>query len=75
MTPHGRYFEDEADIYCTETEKTVTADVIDFLDKRYLIASLNRAVKVNLQWNEQHSMYLGKAAGLEFQSHGPKRII
>ena len=75
MIPHGAYFEDTTDVYCPETDKTVEADVIDFLDKRYLHISVGRAVTVNLQWQEKHSMYLGKAAGLEFQSHGPKRII
>ena len=69
------YFEDEADVYCTETDRMVRADVIDFLDKKYLSVAVGKAVKVNLQWQEKHSMYLGNAAGLEFQSHGPKRII
>ena len=68
------YHEDECDVYCTETDKTVRADVAEFVDKRYLTVVIGRSVKVNLQYQEAHSMYLGAAAGLEFQSHGPKRI-
>lgn len=68
------YHEDEVDVYCSETDKTVRGDVVEFHVEQYLVVALNRAIKVNLQWNEHHSLYLGKAAGLEFQSHGPKRI-
>lgn len=68
------YHEDEVDVYCTETDKTVRADVIDYNEGVYLSVAIARQFKINLQYNKQHELYLGKSSGLEFQSNGPKRI-
>ena len=68
------YFEDEADIYCTDTSKTVTGDVIAFKERVYLEVAIAHAFKLNLQYNADHEVYIGNHAGLEFQTDGPKRI-
>lgn len=72
---YGIYHEDEADIHCTDTDNTVTGDVIAFKEGVYLEVSIANSFKLNLQYNKQHEIYIGSHAGLEFQSNGPKRII
>lgn len=72
---YGIYYEDEADIYCIDTEKTVVGDIIAFKKDVYLEVAIAHRFKLNLQYNKQHDIYIGKHAGLEFQSNGPKRII
>ena len=73
MTP-SIYHEDEVDVYCTETDKTVRGDVISFQEEVYLEVAIAHKFKINLQFNKFHAIYIGKSSGLEFQSHGPKRI-
>jgi hypothetical protein len=70
----SEYFDDEVDLHCTETDKTVRAEVIDFANKEWLTVSVQRSVKIHLQYYEQHEVYIGTSAGLEFQSKGPARI-
>ena len=72
---YGTFFEDEADIYCIDTEKTVVGDIIWFNEGLFLEVAINHRFKLNLQYNKQHDIYIGKHAGLEFQSNGPKKII
>jgi hypothetical protein len=68
------YHEDEVDIHCTDTDNTVRGDVIEFNEGVYLSVAIAHSFKINLQYNKQHNVYIGKHAGLEFQSNGPKRI-
>jgi len=71
----NNYFEATAEVYCTDTEKTVEAHVMSFKDGVYLTVSIESKIVVNFQYDKQHDVYIGGAAGLEFQSQGPKRII
>jgi hypothetical protein len=71
---HNIYFEPEAEIYCTDTEKTLNGHVMSFKEGVYLTVSINSKLIINLQYNEQHDVYIGGQAGLEFQSNGPKRL-
>lgn len=58
---------------CTVTSEakgqTVVADVLNFQEEKYLSVSLNKSVKLNLQWNGR--VYEGKMAGMTFVSSGP----
>jgi hypothetical protein len=58
-------------VECIDNNKTVQADVITFVEGKYLTVSLN-TVKVNLQYNSKCNNYIGAMGGLEFQSTGPK---
>jgi hypothetical protein len=54
------------------SNKEMEADVIAFHDKRNLTVAVNKSVKVLLTWNGRK--YEGRAAGLDFESEGPKPI-
>lgn len=60
-----------AAVECIDNGKIVDADVIAFVEGKYLSVSLN-TVKVNLQYNNRYNNYIGSMSGLEFQSTGPK---
>lgn len=72
---YGIYHEDEADIYCIDTDRTVVGAIIAFKEGIYLEVAIAHQFKLNLQYIKQHNIYIGKHAGLEFQSSGPKKII
>ncbi len=72
---YGTFHEEEADIYCIDTGKTVVGDIIWFNEGEYMEVAIAHQFKLNLQYNKQHDIYIGKHAGFEFQSNGPKKII
>jgi hypothetical protein len=47
----------------------MVADVLDFKDRQYLSVSVDKKVKVQLQWNGK--FYEGGIAGLNFSTDGP----
>lgn len=63
---------DKCTVKAVASGKTMDADVISFHDKRNLTVAVNNAVKVLLTWNGRK--YEGRAAGLDFESDGPKTI-
>ncbi len=66
-------FDRTAVVECIDNGKTVEADVITFVEGKYLTVALN-TVRVNLQCNERYKIYIGSMSGLEFQSAGPKLL-
>ena len=64
-------YEDTCEITELKTGKTITGEIIRFLPGKVLDATINRAVKVTLVWNEKHKVYQGSMAGLELQTVGP----
>lgn len=60
-------------VECIDNGKTVDADVITFVEGKYLTVSLN-TVRVNLQYNSRYNNYIGSMSGMEFQSNGPKLL-
>jgi hypothetical protein len=66
-------FDRTAVVECIDNGNTVEADVITFVEGKYLTVALN-TVRVNLQFNEQYKIYIGSMSGLEFQSTGPKLL-
>ena len=68
------YYEDEVDVDCTDTGNTVRGDVVEYRPGEYLSVSIARKIKINLQFNAQHGIYIGSSAGMEFQSAGPRKI-
>ena len=60
-------------VECIDNNKLVDADVITYVEGKYLTVSLN-TVRVNLQYNQKYKNYIGAMGGLEFQSAGPKTL-
>jgi hypothetical protein len=63
---------DKCTVIAVASRKVTEADVIAFHDKRNLTVAINKSVKVLLNWNGRK--YEGRAAGLDFESDGPKPI-
>lgn len=66
-------FDRVAMVECIDNGKTVEAEIIAFVEGKYLSVSLN-TVKVNMQYNQRYNIYIGSMSGLEFQSPGPKLL-
>jgi hypothetical protein len=64
---------DKCTVIATASGKAMDAEVIAFHDKRNLTVAINKSVKVLLNWNGRK--YEGRAAGLDFESEGPKVIV
>jgi hypothetical protein len=63
-------YDQTVQVECVDNGKIVQADVIRWSKDKFLIVALN-TIKLNLQYNHKKKMYVGGAAGLEFQSIGP----
>jgi len=74
MNKNVRY-NDECDITCTENNRTVRAEVLDFRPESVLTCSLNRQVKVVLHYNSKHKQYVGSMGGMEFTTVGPAELV
>ncbi len=72
MTTH---FDDIALIECTDNGKKMEAEVLSFKEEQFLSVSIQRAVKLNMSWNPEKNVYIGKGSGLEFITTGPKKFI
>jgi flagellar biosynthesis/type III secretory pathway ATPase len=69
MVTRTRY-ENTCEVKQSTSNKAVVAEVMNFSEKKYLTVSLNRSVKLQMQWNGR--VYEGHMAGMEFISDGPK---
>lgn len=67
------WFDSVAMVTCTDNDKTIEADVVDFRESRYLSVSMN-TVRVSLQYEPKFNQYVGSMGGMEFVSKGPKRV-
>lgn len=67
-------YEDTCKLRNTNNGVVVTAEVLDFKPQRMLTVTLNRAVKVSLNYLERTKIYVGTMAGVEFTSDGPKEV-
>jgi len=64
-------YDDKCKIHNTDHDKTVEAEILDFVPQKKLTVSVERSVKVNLSWDDKHHVYVGSMGGLEFTSEGP----
>jgi hypothetical protein len=60
-------------VECLENGKTLEAEIDKFMHEEYMSVYLN-TVKINLQYDTKVNLYIGKMAGLEFGSKGPKKL-
>ncbi len=65
-------FEDTCEIIGIKNGVSVVGEIIDFREKDVIVATINRAAKVSLHWQEHAQQYVGSLTGVEFTSAGPK---
>lgn len=54
-----------------DTGTTVDADILNFIPERMLEVSINKSIRVRLNWDDRQQMYIGRMAGMDFVSTGP----
>jgi hypothetical protein len=69
----NKSYDRTAVVECIDNDKSIDADVLTFVEGKYLTVAIN-TVKVNLQYNQKHSNYIGSLGGLEFRSVGPRTL-
>ncbi len=65
-------FEDVCEVTNIKNGQTVTGEILTFREEEFISLTINRAVKLRLNWNERAKLYIGNMAGMEFQSEGPR---
>lgn len=69
------HFDDKVIIECTDNGKKMEAEVLTFKEEQFLSVSIQRAIKLNMSWNSEKNVYIGKGSGLEFITTGPQKFI
>lgn len=64
-------YESECELLCIDNNKTSIAEVDRFEEHSYVQCFIG-GMSINLQYNSKYKTYLGKAAGLEFSTNGPR---
>ena len=67
-------YSDKCNLKNTNNNTVVQAEVMDFKPQRSLTVSINRSIKVILQYKETNKIYVGNMAGMEFTSAGTNEI-
>lgn len=62
-------YENTCEVHCTDNDKTVTADVMNFREKDGLTVVI-ATNKIVMKYNAK--VYVGNLMGMEFTSLGPK---
>lgn len=65
-------YADEIPIYCSDTGKTVMAEVLEFKPRQFLNVSIERYIRLSMKYDAKHDQYVGNRANLEFTAKGPK---
>jgi hypothetical protein len=61
--------DDVCKVLCEDNDKTLTAEVLEFKEGKFLSVSIQRTLKINLNWNGR--IYEGRSGKLSFVSEGP----
>jgi hypothetical protein len=72
---NGLMYEQTTSVLCSDTDKTIQADVIAFVPGKKLTVSINRSIKMEMMYQERNKLYIANQTGLEFVSKGPKEIL
>lgn len=64
-------YDDTCDVTCISNGATELGEILAFRDKDFISLTIRRSVKLRLNWDEAVNVYIGRMAGLEFQSNGP----
>jgi hypothetical protein len=63
-------YDETCQVTCEDNDKTLIADILDFKEKKLLVVSLEKSLKLTMPWNGK--IYEGRLAGKSFVSPGPK---
>lgn len=64
------YVNNECEIICEDNGRKMVVEVIAFHEKKYLTVSIDRKIKLSLNWNGK--TYEGNMSQLSFVSDGPE---
>lgn len=70
-------YADTCDVTNTDHDRTVQAEILNFVPERVLDVSLDRSVKLTMRWQSSPAgggLYVGNMAGMEFTSAGPEQV-
>lgn len=65
-------YEDKVVLHNTDKGQDVEAEVLEFKPNHFLSVSIQRQIKLKMQYVAGKNIYLGSMAGLEFTTPGPK---
>lgn len=71
MSKQHTQFDDVCVVTCISSGLSEKGEILTFREEEFISLTIRRAVKMRLNWNPKASVYIGTAAGLEFQSEGP----
>jgi hypothetical protein len=63
---------DKIPVYCSDTDKTVMAEILEFNPRKFLNVAVERSIRLTMKYDAKHDQYVGNMAKLEFTSKGPK---
>jgi hypothetical protein len=53
-------------LYCTDRDKSVNAEIANLREGKSLEAVIEKSIKIRLDYNPRHQIYVGSTNGLEF---------
>jgi len=65
------HYDNTCDLYCTDNEKTVSVEVVNFRPEDGLTVVLAES-KLVMKYKKNTDVYVGNLMGREFTSKGPK---
>jgi hypothetical protein len=65
-------YSDKIPVYCSDTDRTVMAEVLEFKPKHFLNVAVERSVRLTMRYDAKHNQYVGNMANLEFTTKGPE---
>jgi len=71
MNKEVRY-DDVCDVTNIKTGQTVEGEILSFKEKDFISLTIQRSVKLRLNWDGRANAYIGRMAGMEFRSDGPR---
>lgn len=71
MSKQHTQFDDVCDVTCISNGSTELGEILTFREKEFISLTIRRSVKLRLNWDDAVNVYIGRMAGLEFQSDGP----
>lgn len=66
---YRREIDDRCEVICEDNGRKMVAEVLSFSDKKSLVVSVDRSIKLTLMWNGK--IYECKQGQLSFISNGP----
>lgn len=75
MMMETTHFDDKVIIECLKNGQKVEAAVLSFKESEFLTVVVQKTAKINMQWNQNKNLYIGRQVGLEFVTEGPEKFV